>query len=39
VSYDSEGRPGTFRKGITVTSNTYPNTTRLTIAGTVKPKE
>lgn len=39
VAYDSDGRPGTFRKGITVTSNTYPNTTKLTISGTVIPKQ
>jgi hypothetical protein len=39
VAYDSDGRPGTFRKGVTVTSNTYPNTTKLTISGTVIPNE
>lgn len=38
VSYDSHGRPGAFRKGVTVTSNTYPNTTKLIISGTVIPK-
>ena len=39
VVYDSDGRPGAFRKGVTVTSNTYPNTTKLVIAGSVLPKE
>ena len=39
VVYNSKGRPGIFNKGVTVTSNTYPNTTKLTIRGTVKPSE
>jgi hypothetical protein len=39
VVYNSEGRPGTFRKSITVTSNTYPNTTKLIINGTVLPAD
>jgi len=39
IEYNSKGRPGMFRKGVTVTSNTYPNTTKLTIAGSVKPSD
>lgn len=38
VSYDSKGRPGVFKKGVTVTSNTYPNTTKIIISGNVVPK-
>ncbi|MEI7670422.1 MAG: DUF1573 domain-containing protein [Pseudomonadota bacterium] len=38
VIYNSTGRPGKFSKGITVTANTYPNTTKLKISGTVIPK-
>ena len=39
VTYDSKGRPGTFRKGVVVNANTYPSSTRLVISGTVIPKE
>jgi hypothetical protein len=35
VVYNSKGRPGTFSKGIVVTSNTYPNQTILKISGVV----
>jgi len=38
VEYNSEGRPGKFSKGITVVTNTQPNTTLLTIRGEVIPK-
>lgn len=38
VEYDSEGRPGKFRKSITVTANTQPNKTTLSISGDVIPK-
>lgn len=37
VIFDSEGRPGKFNKTITVTANTYPNTTQLHISGNVTP--
>jgi hypothetical protein len=35
IVYDSKGRPGKFNKSITVTANTYPNTTKLHIKGNV----
>lgn len=38
VEYDSEGRPGKFKKSITVTANTQPNITTLSISGEVIPK-
>ncbi len=38
VEYNSEGRPGKFKKGITVTANTQPNKTSLSIEGEVIPK-
>jgi hypothetical protein len=39
VQYNSEGRPGKFTKGITVTANTFPNVTKLRISGNVIPKK
>lgn len=38
ATYDPAGRPGTFRKYITVISNTNPGNVRLTIAGDVEAK-
>ena len=38
VVYNSNGHPGTFSKGIVVTSNTYPNQTILKISGVVFTK-
>ncbi|OFY71104.1 MAG: hypothetical protein A3G23_14945 [Bacteroidetes bacterium RIFCSPLOWO2_12_FULL_37_12] len=38
ASYNSMGRPGKFTKNITVTSNTEPATTTLTINGEVTPR-
>lgn len=35
IVYDSKGRPGKFNKSITVTANTFPNTTQLHISGNV----
>lgn len=37
ASYNSKGRPGTFNKSITITSNATSPTTRLYIKGTVAP--
>lgn len=38
ATYDPAGRPGTFRKYVTVISNSNPGNVRLTIAGEVEPK-
>ncbi|MBE6312895.1 MAG: DUF1573 domain-containing protein [Bacteroidales bacterium] len=38
VTYNVVGRPGPFRKTITVKSNSSEGTTQLTISGSVKPK-
>ena len=38
VEYNTAGNPGKFRKSITVTANTVPNITMLTIEGEVIPK-
>lgn len=38
VTYISAGRPGSFRKYVTVISNSNPGSVRLTIAGEVEPK-
>lgn len=38
ATYDPAGRPGTFRKYVTVISNTNPGNVRLTIAGDVEAK-
>jgi hypothetical protein len=38
ATYDPAGRPGAFRKYITVISNSNPGSVRLTIAGEVEPK-
>ena len=38
VVYNSKGHPGTFSKGIVVTSNTYPNQIVLKISGVVFKK-
>jgi hypothetical protein len=39
VVFDSNKRPGSFVKTVTVTSNTYPNQVRLIIRGTVIAKD
>jgi hypothetical protein len=38
ATYDPAGRPGTFRKYVTVISNSNPGNVRLTIAGEVEPR-
>jgi hypothetical protein len=38
ATYDPAGRPGAFRKYITVISNSNPGSVRLTIAGEVEPR-
>lgn len=38
ATYDPTGRPGSFRKYITVVSNSNPGSVRLTITGEVAPK-
>ena len=38
ATYDPAGRPGSFRKYVTVISNSNPGSVRLTIAGEVEPK-
>lgn len=38
ATYNPAGRPGTFRKYVTVISNSNPGSVRLTIAGEVVPK-
>jgi len=38
ATYDPAGRPGTFRKYVTVISNSNPGNVRLTIAGEVEAK-
>ena len=38
ATYNPAGRPGSFRKYLTVISNTNPGSVRLTIAGEVEPK-
>ncbi len=38
ATYDPAGRPGAFRKYVTVISNSNPGSARLTIAGEVAPK-
>ncbi len=38
ATYDPAGRPGSFRKYVTVISNSNPGNVRLTIAGEVEPK-
>ena len=38
ATYNPAGRPGAFRKYITVISNSNPGSVRLTIAGEVEPK-
>ncbi|MDF1575287.1 MAG: DUF1573 domain-containing protein [Bacteroidales bacterium] len=38
ATYDPAGRPGAFRKYVTVISNSNPGSVRLTIAGEVEPK-
>ena len=37
ISYDSNGRPGSFQKSVIVIANTVPNDTKLLIIGDVKP--
>jgi hypothetical protein len=39
VQYNSEGRPGEFKKTITVIANTQSEVTLLTIKGNVNPKK
>jgi hypothetical protein len=38
ATYDPAGRPGSFRKYLTVISNSNPGSVRLTITGEVEPK-
>ena len=38
ATYDPAGRPGSFRKYVTVISNSNPGSVRLTISGEVEPK-
>jgi len=38
ATYNPAGRPGSFRKYVTVISNSNPGSVRLTIAGEVEPK-
>ncbi len=38
ATYDPAGRPGSFRKYLTVISNTNPGSVRLTITGEVEPR-
>ncbi len=38
ATYNPAGRPGSFRKYVTVISNTNPGSVRLTITGEVEPK-
>ena len=38
ATYDPAGRPGSFRKYVTVISNSNPGSSRLTISGEVEPK-
>jgi hypothetical protein len=38
ATYNPAGRPGSFRKYLTVVSNTNPGSVRLTITGEVEPK-
>ncbi len=38
ATYNPAGRPGAFRKYVTVISNSNPGSVRLTIAGEVEPK-
>lgn len=38
ATYNPAGRPGSFRKYVTVVSNSNPGSVRLTIAGEVEPK-
>ncbi len=37
ITYDSNGRPGSFQKSVEVIANTLPNETKLLIIGDVKP--
>jgi len=37
ITYNSNGRPGSFQKTIVVIANTIPNETKLLIIGDVKP--